>query len=189
SVGLNRLGFNSKGMEHVAGELDRQGKLPFPLGINVGKNALMPNEMAPWAHSTVISRLYQYAGFFVLGVSSPNTKNLRQLQDKGPLRENIQASNEAMEENGGRKPLLIKIEAERSEGELDDMIEVALEEDIAGFVATNTYMGSDLKARYGVRWANEAGGLSGDDPTYRDLSSRTVRYIYEQAGDRLEVIG
>src|SRR5690606_24320606 len=51
SVGLNRLGFNSKGMEHVAGELDRQGKLPFPLGINVGKNALMPNEMAPWAHS------------------------------------------------------------------------------------------------------------------------------------------
>ena len=188
SVGLNRLGFNSPGQEVVEANLEELGELPFPIGINVGRNKISPNEHAPWAHATVIKRLYRFGSYFVLGVSSPNTPDLRGLQDKGPLRDNIQASHVAMEEMGGRKPLFIKIDAERSEAELDDMIEVVVEEGATGFIATNTYMGSDLKAKYGKRWAEEAGGLSGDDPDFRRLSTGVVRYLFEKAGDKVEIL-
>jgi dihydroorotate dehydrogenase len=189
SVGLNRLGFNSPGDEVVDSYLEAASPLPCPIGINVGRNKRMPNEMAAWAHAEVIKRLGKYAAYVVLGISSPNTQDLRGLQDKGPFRELIQTAQYAMDENGKRVPLFAKIDSERSQGELDDMIEIMLEEGGAGFVATNSYMGSDLKAKYGARWGQEAGGLSGADPDYRELATRTVRYLYEQAGDRLTIIG
>lgn len=189
SVGLNRLGFNSLGMEAVAGYLEGLGELDFPIGINVGKNKIAPNEHAPWSSATVIKRLYPFASYFSLGVSSPNTPGLRSLQGKEPLRENIQASMEAMEESGGRKPLLIKIDGERSDGELHDLMEVSLEEGAAGIIAINTYSGSDLKAKYGERWAHEAGGLSGADPDYRKLANQVVKRLYEEAGADLAIVG
>jgi dihydroorotate dehydrogenase len=189
SVGLNRQGFNTPGEEDVGENLEALGILPCPIGINVGKNKILPNEYAAWSHAEVISYLYKFGSYFVLDVSSPSTKGLRDLQDKGPLRESIQASHEAMDGKGERRPLLIKIDAERTEAELDDMIEVVVEEGAAGFIATNTYMASDLKAKYGERWANEDGGLSGDDPDYRRLTTGVVRYLHENAGDKLYIIG
>lgn len=189
SVGLNRLGFNSLGMDSVGEYLEAAQPLPCPVGINVGRNKIMPNEMACWAHAQVIKRLGKYASYIVLGISSPNTKDLRGLQSREPFRELIQTALAAMDETGRRVPLWAKIDAERSPAELDDMIEVMIEEGGAGFIAANTYMGSDLKAKYGSRWAQEAGGLSGADPEYRRLATKTVKYIYEQAGDRLGIIG
>lgn len=189
SVGLNRLGFNSLGMERVAEYLAGLGKLPFPIGINVGKNKIAPNEHGPWSSAVVINYLYDFAAYFALGVSSPNTANLRQLQDKEILRENIQASNEAMDARGGRKPLLVKIDGERTESQLYDMVDVVLEEGASGFIAINTYSGSDMKARYGARWTSEAGGLSGADERYRRLANGVVRRLYEEAGNELTIIG
>lgn len=186
SVGLNRLGFNSPGMEVVRSYLDKTGPVDFPIGANVGKNKLMPNKMAPWAHAEVIKYLGGRVSYIVLGLSSPNTPDLRALQDKGPLRDNIQASFEAM---GGVLPLWLKIDSERSEGELDDIMEVAIEEGVTGLVACNTYMGSDLKGKYGLRWREEAGGLSGADDEYRARTTSVIRRIYEQAGDELDIIG
>lgn len=126
---------------------------------------------------------------YCAGDLSPNTPDLRGLQDRGPFRENLQASQEAIRSLGKYLPLYVKIDSERSEAELDDMIEVALEEGTAGFVACNTYMGGDLKSKYGERWKNQMGGLSGADPDYRARTSRVVRFIYEKAGDKLSVIG
>ncbi|MDB5170357.1 MAG: dihydroorotate dehydrogenase [Candidatus Saccharibacteria bacterium] len=186
SVGLNRLGFNSPGDAVVDTYLQAAQPLPCPIGLNVGRNKTMPNETAAWAHERVIRRLGHYASYIVLGISSPNTVGLRGLQDKGPLRELIQSALAAMTE---AKPLFIKIDSERSKHELNDMIEVGLEEGLSGFVATNTYMGSDLKAKYGIRWAREAGGLSGADPEYRKRATATVRHIHEEAGDKLTIIG
>ncbi len=189
AIGMNCLGFNSPGKEKVKQYLTAQGSLPFPIGINVGKNKELPNEYAPWAHADVIEYLYPFASYFVLGLSSPNTPNLRALQDKGPLRENIQSSNEAMDRAGGRKPLLLKIDSERSEGEMDDMVEVALAERAAGFIACNTYMGRDIKSKYGIRWAEQMGGLSGADSEYQARTTRVVQFLYEAAGDQLAVMG
>ncbi|HVV67393.1 MAG TPA: dihydroorotate dehydrogenase (quinone) [Candidatus Saccharimonadales bacterium] len=186
SVGLNRLGFNSPGMERVGKYLQAAQPLPCPVGLNVGRNKIMPNEMAAWAHNQVIEHLGSCASYIVLGISSPNSPGLRGLQDKGPFRELVQAAREAMP---AEQPLFIKIDSERTPAELDDMIEVMLEEKGDGFVATNTYMASDLKAKYGRRWANEAGGLSGADPDFRRRATGTVRHIYEAAGDRLAIIG
>jgi dihydroorotate dehydrogenase len=189
SVGLNCLGFNSPGEEVVKGYLEKTVSGRFPVGVNVGKNKILPNELAPWAHAEVVRTLGEYASYLVLGISSPNTANLRGLQDRGPLRENIQATQKANMSLSYPRPLFIKIDAERSPQELDDMIEVGLTEHIAGFIACNTYMGGDLKAAYGERWANQAGGLSGADPRYRALTTSVVRHIYEAAGDKLAVIG
>lgn len=155
----------------------------------MGKNKDLPNSYAPWAHANVIEYLYPYASYFVLGISSPNTANLRDLQGKEALRENTQASFEAMERVGTRKPLWYKIDSERTPDQLEDMIEVAIEESAAGFIACNTYMGSDLKAKYGARWAEEAGGLSGADPDYQERTTKVVRFIYEAAGNKLDVMG
>lgn len=186
SVGLNRLGFNSPGMEKVSDYLQAAQPMPCPIGLNVGRNKIMPNEMAAWAHAQVIEHLGSYASYVVLGISSPNSPGLRGLQDKGPFRELVQSAREIMPP---RQPLFIKIDSERAPAELDDMIEVMLEEGGDGFVATNTYMASDLKAKYGARWAGEAGGLSGADPDFRKRATDTVRHIYEAAGDKLAIIG
>lgn len=186
NVGLNRLGFNSLGMDAVEEYLQAAGPLPCPIGLNVGRNKDTPNEKAAEAHAQVIERLAGYASYVVLGISSPNTPNLRGLQDKEPLRELILAAKEATPKC---LPLFIKIDSERSRHELQDMIEVGVETGLNGFVATNTYMGSNLKAKYGKRWANEAGGLSGSDPEYRARTTRVVKTIYEEAGDELDIIG
>jgi dihydroorotate dehydrogenase len=186
SIGLNRLGFNSPGEDVVDENLDAASPLPCPIGLNVGRNKIMPNELASWAHNEVIRKLGKYASYIVLGISSPNTPGLRGLQDKEPLRELIVSAREAMP---GEQPLFIKIDSERTQHELHDMIEVGLESGLSGFVATNTYMGEDLKAKYGTRWAKEAGGLSGADAAYRQRATETVRFIYEEAGDKLAIIG
>lgn len=186
SVGLNRLGFNSPGMEKVAAYLEAGRPFTCPIGVNVGRNKIMPNEMAAWAHQEVIKHLGRYASYIALGISTPNSPGLRGLQDKGPFRELIQSAREVMPPG---KPLFAKIDSERTKAELSNMMEVGLEEGLSGFVATNTYMASDLKAKYGPRWAREAGGLSGNDPEFRERATETIRFIYEEAGDHLAIIG
>ena len=189
SVGFNRLGYNSPGAEAVGRYLTSFASDDFPIGLNVGKNKLLPNNQAPWAHAHVIEQLGAHASYVVLGISSPNTTDLRGLQDKAPLRDNLQAAQGAISNLGKPVPLFVKIDPERTPQELDDIIEVIVEENAAGVVATNTYSGSDLKAIYGVRWTHQDGGLSGADPGFRKRAIATVRYMYENAGDRLAIIG
>jgi dihydroorotate dehydrogenase len=185
SVGFNSLGFNSLGMSELEPVLEVAQPFPCPVGLSVGRNKEIENDKASWAHEKVIRKLGKFASYIELGISSPNTADLRGLQDKGPFRELLQSAQEA---KNPATPLFVKIDSERSEAELDDMIEVGLEEHLDGFVATNTYMGSDLKVKYGLRW-DRPGGLSGADPEYRARATRTVRYIYEKAGDNLAIIG
>ena len=184
SVGFNRLGFNSPGQFVVEDYLRASQPLPCNIGINVGRNKNMGNDMATWAHGEVIKTLGRFASYIMLGISSPNTPGLRGLQEKGPLTEVILAAKEATD-----LPVFAKIDAERSLQELDDMAGIAVATGLAGFAVGNTYMASDLKAKYGARWANEAGGLSGADPAYQALTTAAVRHLYEQAGDKLAIIG
>jgi len=108
-VALNRLGFNSPGMEVVAQNLVRYRGSGIPIGISLGKNRDVPRSQAPAAHAAVARRLYADSTYFVINVSSPNTPGLRDLQDKGALTDIAQAVNQAMDEQGGRKPLFVKI--------------------------------------------------------------------------------
>ncbi len=189
SVGFNRLGFNSIGAERVGRNLEATGKLPCPVGVNIGLNKLMPADKAAWAHAEVVKWIYPFASYVVLGVSSPNTEQVRGLQAKGPLTDITIATNDAMSAEGGVKPLFYKIDGDRSLEEIHDIIEVAIEQKAAGIIAINTTTNQRIKAKYGERWANMMGGLSGADYEYQMRANEVVRHIYEQAGDKLEIIG
>ncbi len=188
-VTLNRLGFNSPGMEAVAHHLERYKGSGIPIGISLGKNKEVPSEDAPQAHAAVAERLYDFAAYFAINVSSPNTPGLRALQDKKPLTDIVQAVNQTMDSRGGRKPLFVKIAPELSPTEVDDVIEVVLDHGLTGIIASNTTVRPDIKAKYGERWRNEAGGVSGNDSDYRSMATAQVASIYRQTRGSIDIIG
>ncbi len=188
-VAINWLGFNSPGMDLVAKNLDRYKGTGIPIGISIGLNRDADQELAYESYGAVAKRMYEYADYFAINISSPNTPGLRKLQARDSGNDIIQAVNEVMEGEGGRKPLFIKIAPELSFKEIDDILEIAIDHSITGIIASNTVNIPELKARYGERWRNETGGLSGDDEEYRRMTTESVAHIYRQAGDNLEIIG
>ncbi|MEO8971219.1 MAG: quinone-dependent dihydroorotate dehydrogenase [Ktedonobacteraceae bacterium] len=188
-VALNRLGFNSPGMDVVAANLSRYAESGIPVGISLGKNREVQVKDAPEAHAAVAERLYDYAAYFAINVSSPNTPGLRALQEKGPLTDIVQAVNDVMESRGGRKPLFVKIAPELSLEAVDDVIEVVLAHGLTGIIATNTTISSEIKASYGARWRNEDGGVSGDDPAFRAMATAKVAYIYRATHGTIVIMG
>lgn len=186
-IAMNRLGFNSPGMEVVANNLENYRGSGIPIGISIGKNKDVPNTDAPWAHAMVTERLYNHASYFVINVSSPNTRGLRQLQEKGPLTDIIQAVNGVMDLKGGRKPLFVKIDPDLTNLAVDDVIEVVLNEGLTGIIATNTTNNDDLKAKYGR--SGEIGGISGDESEYRRMATEKVAHIYQATKGKMNIIG
>ena len=186
-VAMNRLGFNSPGMDVVAQNLEKYKGSGIPIGISLGKNKDIPNERAPEVHAMVAERLYDYAAYFVVNVSSPNTPGLRDLQDKGPLTDIVQAVNQTMEECGGRKPLFVKIAPDLTNTAVDDVIQVVLDNGLTGIVATNTTNSDEIKSRYGRQ--GEMGGISGNDSSYRRIVREKIQHIYRIAGNELDIIG
>ena len=178
-AGLNRLGFNSPGMEKVAHFLDGQTQRPGGLhqgrvGISLGKNKLMPDAHAPWAHAAIADRLYDYADYFVLGVSSPNTPGLRGLLKPAPLTEIVQAVQAVLRERGD-KPLFVKTTIDLSLEDLDSVLAVCLDQNVTGIIDSNTTIDDDLKAQYG--WHGQPGGLSGDVPSFRRVATERMKHI------------
>ena len=188
-VALNRLGFNSPGMEVVAQNLESYKDSNIPIGISLGKNKDVRASDAPVVYASVTKRLYNQGTYFVVNVSSPNTLGLRKLQDKVPLTDIVQAVNEAMDAMGRRKPLFVKIAPELTNEAINDVIAVVVDNGLTGIIATNTTISPDIKARYGERWRDEAGGLSGDDPDYRRMATEKVAHIYRETAGRMEIVG
>lgn len=184
---LNRMGFPSRGMDHVAANLGRCRPLPYPTGISVGLNKVLGPDDAPEAYAAVVGRLYAHAAYFEINVSSPNTPGLRRLQDKAHLVAIIQAIREKMEQAGGARPLFVKVSPDLTLPALDELIQTVIDQRLSGIIATNTTTDLAIKAALGPRWANEAGGVSG--APLRELSTSRVRHIYRQTGGVVEVIG
>lgn len=170
SVGLNRLGFNSSGMEAVGNYLETQ-LCNGVIGISLGKNKLTPDAQAPWAHAAVAEYLKNYADYFVINVASPNTPGLRNLLNPRPLTDIIRA----VQDVAGDTPLFVKTTIDLAKQDLDAVLQVCLDEHVAGIVDTNTTIDNELKVPYG--WNGEAGGLSGNDATYRQRATEQMRYI------------
>lgn len=179
---INRLGFNGEGMYSVARKLRRYQNSQALIGASVGKNKEVPDQYAPVMHAAVVDYLYELADYFALNVSSPNTPGLRALQGKELLRDNVRAVNRAMDAKGRRKSRLIKIAPDLELSAVDDVIQVALDEDFDGIIAANTTVNTDIKAEYGGSWGGKPdGGLSGDDPKFRAMSTRILRHIHRNA--------
>lgn len=186
SVGLNRLGFNSAGMEAVAANLSDQHR-PGITGISLGKNKLTPDEHAPWAHAAVAARLYDFADYFVINVASPNTPGLRNLLNREPLTNIINAVQEVIATKGD-KPLFVKTTVDLALEDLDEVLAVCIEQGVDGIIDTNTTVEESIKKRYG--WAGQMGGVSGNDNEFRTKATERMRYITRQTrGSGLQRIG
>lgn len=185
---VNRMGFNNPGAEAMAKTLANwraAGRWPsHPIGINLGKSKVTPLEKAPEDYARSFRVLRKHAGFFVINVSSPNTPNLRQLQDKAALDEIISALREVDSE----KPLLVKVAPDLTFNAIDDVLDLAVSRKLAGIVATNTTIARPETSHSACRKIyDETGGLSG--APLRERSTNVVRHIHRQTEGGLPVIG
>ena len=186
---INRMGFNNPGAPTLARKLAEwktARRWPaHPVGINLGKSKITPLENAAEDYANSFLALRDYADFFVVNVSSPNTPNLRQLQDKAALDE-IFAALQAR--NAGRKPILVKVAPDLSFSALDEILELVGPRQIAGIVATNTTIARPAARDTARQQINaETGGLSGKP--LRARSTEVVRHLYRQTRGRVPIIG
>ena len=183
---INRMGFNNQGAEAVAARLARQpgpGARRIPLGINLGKSKITDLEQATQDYLASFARLADHADYLVLNVSSPNTPNLRQLQDESRLRELLGAITAANRARTRRVPVLLKISPDLTWPQIDAVLGVIAEFGLDGIVATNTTL-----ARPGFfASVGEAGGLSG--APLRRRSTEIVNYLSRATAGRLPIIG
>lgn len=186
-VAINWLGFNSPGMEVVARNLESYRDLGIPIGLNLGKNKDVTDKDAAAAYARVAARLARFADYVVINVSSPNTPGLRKLQEKELLTDIVQAVRAALQTSP--KPAFVKIAPDLTNEAVDDVISVVLENNLTGIVATNTTISADIKAKYGERWKNQSGGLSGNDADYRRMSTEKIAHIYRETRGKLDIIG
>jgi dihydroorotate dehydrogenase len=192
---VNRMGFNNPGAEALAQKLAdwrAKGRWPnHPVGINLGKSKVTPLEKAAEDYANSFRVLLPHADFFVVNVSSPNTPNLRKLQDRAALEEILSAMQEirgAKDEIRSRKPILVKVAPDLSFEALDEIADLAMARGLAGIVATNTTIGRpETKDEKTQRVYAESGGLSGRP--LRERSTEVVRHLYRQTEGKLPIIG
>lgn len=187
---INRMGFNNAGADAIAARLAKQppvGARRIPVGINLGKSKVTPLEEATADYLASFGKLADYADYVVLNVSSPNTPNLRQLQDESRLRELLGAVTGANRDRatGGKRrvPVLLKIAPDLTWPQIDSVLGVIAEFGLDGIIATNTTL-----ARPGsFATVDQAGGLSG--APLRQRSTQIVNYIARATHGRLPIIG
>jgi dihydroorotate dehydrogenase len=183
---VNRMGFNNGGAEALAERLGywrASGLWPkHPVGINLGKSKVTPLEEAAGDYANSFQALRDSADFFVVNVSSPNTPNLRQLQDKQWLDEILAALQELNRE--AKKPILVKVAPDLSFEALDEILELVWPRSLAGIVATNTTLARPDTALSAYA---EAGGLSG--APLRARSTEVIRHLFVQSSGRTPIIG
>jgi dihydroorotate dehydrogenase len=188
-VALNWLAFNSPGVDIVARNLEKYKDSGIPIGISIGINRDVDAKDAPMTHAVVAKELYDHATYFVINISSPNTPGLRRLQVKNSVTDIAKAVNQELNAKGGKKPLFVKIAPDLNQHDLDGIIDAVVDNGLTGIIAANTSDIPELKAKYGEKWRNVNGGISGDDDDYRRMTTEKIAYIYRQAGDSVEIIG
>jgi dihydroorotate dehydrogenase len=188
---VNSMGFNNPGAAAFAEALarwKREARWPdHPVGVNLGKSKVTPLENAPGDYANTFRVLRPYMDFCVVNVSSPNTPNLRQLQDKRALDE-ILAALQQNNTGAAPVPILVKVAPDLSFQALDEILELAGPRRLAGFVATNTTITRPETgdARLREIYARP-GGLSGRP--LRQRSTEVIRHLYRQGRGAWPIIG
>ncbi|MGI9531579.1 quinone-dependent dihydroorotate dehydrogenase [Lutimonas sp.] len=180
---INRMGFNNEGVDAVVERLKHR-KTDVIIGGNIGKNKVTPNENAIDDYMICFEKLFDYVDYFVVNVSSPNTPNLRALQDKEPLTKLLQTLQQKNLTKQGPKPILLKIAPDLTDSQLLDIIDIVNTTKIAGVIATNTTISRD-----GLQSDNksETGGLSGKP--VKNRSTEVIRFLAEKSGKSFPIVG
>ena len=179
---INRMGFNNDGMSKITARLKKNKNVL--IGGNIGKNKSTPNNQAVNDYLLCFNYLHDFVDYFVVNVSSPNTPNLRELQNKEPLIEILKSIKAENLTKSKPKPILLKISPDLSKSNISDIVEIVLSLKIDGIIATNTTIQrNNLKSKN----MNESGGLSGKPILER--SNEIIRYISEKSKGSIPIIG
>ncbi|MCA2018679.1 quinone-dependent dihydroorotate dehydrogenase [Vibrio tritonius] len=185
---INRMGFNNKGVD-VLVENVKKAKYDGIIGINIGKNKDTPIENGVDDYLICMDKVYDFAGYIAVNISSPNTPGLRTLQYGEALDELLAAlkakQSELAEKHDKYVPLALKIAPDLSDDELRQICQSLLKNKIDGVIATNTTLDRSLVE--GMKFASETGGLSG-----RPLASRStevIKCLYQELGEEIPIIG
>lgn len=184
---INRMGFNNDGVDNALKNLKIK-KTKLIIGGNIGKNKSTPNEEATQDYIKSFNALFDVVDYFVVNVSSPNTPNLRALQEREPLTELLKSLQLENAKQAERKPILLKIAPDLTDAQLDDIIEIVQEVRLDGVIATNTTISRD-----GLKTSNDriesigAGGLSGKPVKAR--STEVIRYLATKSNKAFPIVG
>jgi len=191
---INRMGFNNDGVDVVKRRLDKwnnsqvlKGDNRLIVGGNIGKNKVTPNEDAWKDYVICFTELFDYADYFVVNVSSPNTPGLRELQEKASLQKILSQLQNINQGKTKPKPLLLKIAPDLTTEQLDDIVSLAFEVNLAGLVATNTTINREnlITSAQEIE-AIGVGGLSGKPIT--KSSTEVVTYLHQQTSGNVPII-
>lgn len=185
---INRMGFNNQGVESLVRHI-KKASYKGILGINIGKNKDTALEQAVEDYLYCFRRVYEHASYITINISSPNTPDLRQLQQKeyfSNLLSQLHTEQMKLSDQFQRQvPLVVKVSPDETEETLKQMVEVILHYGVAGIIATNTTCSRDLLKT--VPHAQEQGGLSGRP--LADLSNQCLHLLKQYTGDAITLIG
>ncbi|HEY9702191.1 MAG TPA: quinone-dependent dihydroorotate dehydrogenase [Allocoleopsis sp.] len=172
---INRMGFNNEGVEALVSRLKNHQSTEggVIIGGNIGKNKVTANEEAFNDYEICFEQLFDYVDYFVVNVSSPNTPDLRALQDKEPLNQLLMHVQSLNFKKKTPKPLLLKIAPDLNESQLDDILEIVENNKLDGIIATNTTITREAVKDHPL--SKEAGGLSGKP--VQEPSTKVIRYL------------
>ncbi len=184
---VNRMGFNNKGVEEAVKNLKKRNTRII-IGGNIGKNKVTPNEQATKDYVICFNALFNYVDYFVVNVSSPNTPNLRALQDKEPLTALLSTLVAINTKKESPKPILLKIAPDLTDEQLLDIIDIVALTNIDGVIATNTTISREgLTTTQSELEKIGNGGVSGKPLTNR--STEVVRFLSEKSNAAFPIIG
>ena len=179
---INRLGFNNEGVRSAINRLKKnKGVL---IGGNIGKNKTTPNQNAVKDYVYCFNMLFDYVDYFVVNVSSPNTPNLRELQDRSNLEKLLSTLSNLNQTKVQPKPILLKIAPDLNEKQLLDVIEIVTYLNIDGVIATNTTLSRENLKSFKK---NETGGLSG--LPLKDKSTDVIKFLHKNSKNAFPIIG
>ncbi|TAN71415.1 MAG: quinone-dependent dihydroorotate dehydrogenase [Methylobacter sp.] len=184
---INRMGFNNRGIVHLLTQI-QQSRYSGILGINIGKNFDTPIKHAADDYLLGLRKVYSAASYITINISSPNTKNLRQLQQGDDIKKLISTLKEEQlklqQQHGKYVPLALKIAPDLSTDEISHIARLLLEFEVDGVIATNTTIARDMIANHPL--AHEAGGLSG--APVKELSTIVVRGLAAELNGKIPII-
>jgi dihydroorotate dehydrogenase len=185
---INRLGFNNKGVDYLVSRV-KNHRFRGVLGINIGKNFDTPNENAADDYLHCLEKVYPYADYVTVNISSPNTKNLRELQGEDELDGLLGAlaarRDELADQHGRLAPMALKVAPDLEDGAVQVIADIVSRHGMDAVIATNTTIDREMVA--GLKHAEETGGLSG--APLKDKADRTLAALREALPDDIAMIG
>ena len=185
---INRMGFNNKGVDYLVDQV-RKAQFKGVLGINIGKNKDTPEENAKDDYILCMQKVYNFATYITINISSPNTPGLRSLQYGDALNEllsSLKTEQTTLAEKYGKYvPIAVKIAPDLTEPEVESIAECLIANNIDGVIATNTTLSRE--GVEGLEHGEEMGGLSGEP--VKEKSTQVIKLLAKALDNKLPIIG